>query len=119
MDYADHCKGGPGIWQQEVSVAGILPRGLPRVSSTQRLEFRTLLQDRFNQLLLPRITYIDHDGDVLNITTDVVLHQALASNLTTFAVLPQPRSHERDGLVFVDDTSPALRGPADWSQSLE
>mmetsp|Transcript_46801 Transcript_46801/g.124273 ORF Transcript_46801/g.124273 Transcript_46801/m.124273 type:complete len:1414 (-) Transcript_46801:189-4430(-) len=115
------------VWSTPITVKVFFESGrekevrravLPRGAATQRSEFITLLQDRFNQLLLPRITYLDHDGDVLTITTDAELQEALSSKVTTFTVLPQPQSHERDGWEFVQESAPAHEGAADWSQSL-
>lgn len=47
-----------------------------------------ILQERYRRLLQPRLNYIDEDGDVLTISSDIELHEALAAGCVYLEAFP-------------------------------
>ena len=52
-----------------------------------------------------RVVYTDTEGDLITITTDAELHEALTSKVTTFSVMEQAETDLREGWELVDDPS--------------
>jgi len=100
---------------------------LPKGSSTLLSEFKSLFQERFGRLLAHQVVYTDTEGDLITITTDAELQEALTSKVTTFSVMEQPETDLREGWELVDDPSvprtaealPRIRTGVQWSDAIK